>query len=128
MEDIMLDEAGNFVAAVDGDFQIVSGIRCLAQDVMHRLLGFPGDLWRHPDYGAGLQAYIKSDDNELNRLELQQTIRLGLAQDDRVDQESIDVQIYSWVREKLGLQVSFRPTADAFVREYGYDALEDEAL
>jgi hypothetical protein len=126
MEDILLDDNGNFVVAADGDAETVVDLECLLQDVKHRLLTFPGDLWQHRDYGIGVQAFLHQEDTELNRLYLEQVIRLGVAQDDQVDSESIKVSITSRTRDQVTVGVTFRPTATAFENDYG-EIPEDEA-
>jgi len=116
----MLDEKGNFVAAADGDAETVDGIDCLAQDVKHLLLTFPGDLWTNEDYGVGLQQFIQAEDTELNRLEIEQMIKMALAEDDRIDPESIKVSFISWERDKIKLAVSIWP-------KQGYEEADDPA-
>jgi len=119
MEDILLDDNGNFVLAADGDVETVVGLECLIQDVKHRLLTFPGDLWQHREYGVGIQAWNQAENTELNRLELAQAIRLGIARDERIDPESISVHITSWTRDAITVTITFRPTATAFDDDYG---------
>lgn len=109
MEDILLDDDGNFVVAVDGDMETVTGLECLIQDVKHRLATFPGDLWLHREYGAEIPIYIQSVDTELNRLELAQVIRLAIQQDEKIDPESISITINSWERDYIEIKVSFKP-------------------
>lgn len=124
MEDLMLDEEGNFVAAADGDAETVTEIDCLAQDVKHLLLTYPGDLWTDEEYGAGLQQFIQAEDTDLNRLEIEQVVKLAIAEDDRVDPESIKVLIMSWERDRIKLAVSIWP-------KLGYeedDNLEEAAI
>lgn len=125
LEDILLDENGNFVVAANGDMETVSGDNCLLQDVRHRLLTFPGDLWTDTEYGAGIQRYIQAEDTEMNRLELQQRIKTRIAMDTRIDQESIKVTISSWERDKISIVLTFFPAVYAFDDEG--DVPEDQA-
>jgi hypothetical protein len=127
MEDILLDDNGNFVVAGDGDVETVVDLECIIQDVKHRLLTFPGDLWQHRDYGIGVQAFLHQEDTELNRLHLEQVIRMGVAQDDRVDPESIKVSITSWTRDQITVGVAFRPATSAF-DDYGEIPEEQAAI
>ncbi len=117
MEDILLDDEGNFVAGAGGDFATVADRDCLLQDIKHLLLTFPGDLWAHKDYGVGVQFYLQAEDQEINRLELQQLIKKQLAKDERIAADSIKVQIQSWSRETIKVQVRFLPAAAAFAEE-----------
>jgi hypothetical protein len=119
MEDILLDDNGNFVAAAGGDCETVKDQYCVLQDVKHLLLTFPGDLWAHADYGAGIQIFAHQEDTELNRLELEQLIRLALANDDRIDTDSIKVEVLSWERDRITVTVSFRLTDTALESDYG---------
>jgi hypothetical protein len=114
MEDIQLDEKGNFIRAANGDTKTVQDLYCLIQDVKHLLLTFPGDLWQHQQYGAGIQRFVQAEDTELNRLDFEQTIKLAVATDDRVEPESIRVEITSWTRETISVRVAFLPKEDAF--------------
>ncbi|WP_051273252.1 GPW/gp25 family protein [Desulfotruncus alcoholivorax] len=114
MEDLMLDAQGNFVVAADGDAETVTDLDCLIQDAKHLLLTFPGDLWAHEDYGVGLQFFIQTENTELNRLELEQTIKNRLSQDERIKKESISVEISSWDLQRIKITVLFSPTDDAF--------------
>lgn len=117
MEDILLDDEGNFIISAAGDFATVTEADCLIQDVKHLLLTFPGDLWAHSEYGVGIQLYLQSEDTEINRLELQQLIKKQLAKDERIDADSIKVQIQSWSREMIKVQVSFLSAAATFTGE-----------
>lgn len=120
-----MDDDGNFVVASNGDTETVSGDRCLLQDVKHRLLTYPGDLWTDSEYGAGVQRYIQAEDTEMNRLELKQQIKIRIAMDPRIDQESIKVTISSWERDKISVVLTFLPAVDAFDEEG--DIPEDQA-
>jgi hypothetical protein len=125
MEDILLDKDGNFVVAANGDVQTVQGLKCVEQDAKHRLLTFPGDLWAHLTYGAGIQYFIHAEDNEINRLELEQVIRMALREDDRIDGESIKVEIQSWERDVIRVKVTFNLSRTAL--ENNGEIPEEEA-
>ncbi|NHM25469.1 GPW/gp25 family protein [Desulfofundulus sp. TPOSR] len=127
MEDILLDAQGNFVVAADGDVETVSGLECLLQDVKHLLLTFPGDLWAHPEYGVGLQVFIQAEDNELNRLELEQLIKDRLGMDDRIEAESVRVNIKNWDLRRITLELAFRPSP-VFFEEEEEEPQEGEAV
>ncbi len=122
MEDILLDDDGNFVAAANGDMDTVSDRACLIQDVKHRLITFPGDLWTDKEYGVGIQWFINAEDSELNRLELRQRIKTGIAKDIRVESGSIGTQILSWDKDKISVQISFLPSSSALEEDGGISA------
>lgn len=107
VEDIMLDNQGGFVTASDGDVQTVRGAQCIAQDVRHRLETFPGDLWVHLTYGAGLQYYLSAEDSDVNRQELEQTIRMELKKEVYVKPGSVRVSIQTWERDVIRVAVTF---------------------
>ncbi|TEB09133.1 DUF2634 domain-containing protein [Pelotomaculum propionicicum] len=114
LEDILLDDDGNFLPAADGDAATVKNADCLLQDVKHRLLTYPGDLWSHPEYGVGLQRYHQAEDTEINRLELKQLIKMRLSDDERINLSSLTVSINSWTRDAISIEVSFIPASTAF--------------
>lgn len=127
MEDVLLDANGNFVAAADGDMDTVRDVECLVQDLQHQALTFPGDLWHDPTYGLGLQQFIKSEDTELTRLEIAQTIKLGFEQDTRVEKNSVRVEFLEWELDKIRIRVRFRPNPDALEEPDGIP-LEEAAI
>jgi len=122
MEDILIDSDGNFVATANGDVTTITGLPCLVQDISHRLMTYPGDLWLHGAYGSKIVQYIQSENNELNRLELEQEIRLALMQDEKIDPETIQVEIRSWDRETIYIRAIVTPVDD-----YNDDLTEEEA-
>lgn len=113
VEDIMLDQDGNFVAAADGDMETVRDNECLVQDLQHEAMTFPGDVWYDLTYGLGLQRYIKREDTELNRLELAQDIKVGFEKDSRVQKESVRTTVQTWALDAIKVQASFRPDSAA---------------
>ena len=112
MEDILIDNEGNFVQAADGDAQTVSDYDCLVQDIKHRLLTYLGDLWLHEEYGCRIRDFIQAENNELNRLELEQMIRLTIKDEELINPESIRVSVNSWDREGITMKASFWPVDD----------------
>lgn len=118
----MLDDAGNIVLAADGDAATITGLDCLVQDIRHRLITFPGDLWLHLMYGSRIPLYIQAENTELNRLELEQEIRLALMQDEKIDPETIQIEITGWTRELITIKAAIEPAED-----YDEDQSEEEA-
>lgn len=111
MEDIKLED-GNFVIAANGDIATVTGLDCLIQDICHRLMTFPGDLWLHLKYGSKIGLYVQAENTDLNRLELEQEIRLVLMQEEKIDPESIKVNITGWTRETIMIKALVTPVQD----------------
>lgn len=112
MEDILIDNEGNFVQAADGDTQTVLDYRCLIQDIKHRLLTYVGDLWLHQEYGCRIRDFIQADNSEINRLELEQMIRLTIRDEELIDPESVRVSVKSWNREGITISAGFWPVED----------------
>ncbi|MFZ0271004.1 MAG: hypothetical protein WAL34_04055 [Acidobacteriaceae bacterium] len=48
-----------------GDIQTVDSVQESQQRILRRLLTNPGDYWWHPEYGAGLPAWIGQDIDEV---------------------------------------------------------------
>lgn len=66
---------GDFSVDITGDLQTVSGIDCLKQDIMHRLVTEVGTLLYHPDYGSDFPTAIgkKNDGTWQNKAVIQLT-------------------------------------------------------
>jgi len=58
MPDLSASWGADLSVGPTGDLATVDGIDLATQRVIRRLLTNPGDLWFHPEYGAGLPALI----------------------------------------------------------------------
>ena len=106
--DIMINEYGNFVAASDGDAEIVSGFDCLFQEVKNEAITQPGDLFYYDEYGWGLLDFMHAQGDEITQLEFTQRIKNKLSSKEFVDPDSIEVSIRAWVTEKITAKVIFQ--------------------
>lgn len=44
----------------DDDYQLIAGLGNLRQAIYHRLITNPGELFAHPEYGAGLEEFVSA--------------------------------------------------------------------
>jgi len=70
---------GDLTVAVDGDYQLVSELDCLRQDLAHRKMTPLGTVPYHPSYGSNLTTIVGSKKDEnwriKARLEVERTIK-----------------------------------------------------
>jgi phage baseplate assembly protein W len=111
--DILFD--GDFQATPDGDWQTVEGIAAMRQAVYHRLITRPGEYRFRPEYGVGVQDFLKEEMTPSAIADLKTRIRTNILQDRRVSDTVVTVdeltagpglQIGVWVTvaaEKLSL-------------------------
>lgn len=70
--------------AANDDYQLVSGLANLKQAILHRLITNPGELFAHPDYGAGLEEYISAPINRDTKNEIVRRIHDQLRKEPRI--------------------------------------------
>lgn len=70
--------------ANNDDYQIIAGLGNLRQAIYHRLITNPGELFAHPDYGAGLEEYVSAPINLETRAEITRRIKDQLMKEPRV--------------------------------------------
>lgn len=90
---LSFNHGGELVTDIYGDLQTVSGIKCLYQDLVHRLITDVGTLPYHPDYGSRFMQIVgnKKDSTWKQKavIEVARTFR----SDPRVvDVKNIDVE------------------------------------
>ncbi len=112
MEDIYLDDSGNFAAAANGDVLTVSGKEYTRQAVKHELITYPGDLWTHNEYGVGLQKFIHAENTEINRSDLILLIQEKINQNPTVEAGSAKAEIISWEEHTIVIKTSFIPALE----------------
>ena len=84
--DILMTD--DLVVGPNGDLMLVRGSTTVVQDVLHRVLTSPGELFRHPDFGAGLKEYLQ-DENAVDQSV--QATQAQIEDDPRVDVDSVRV-------------------------------------
>ncbi|WP_113673501.1 DUF2634 domain-containing protein [Vallitalea guaymasensis] len=105
--DILLDDSGNFVTAANGDFELVSGVDELKQELKHEFETNKGDLFYDKEYGFSLTDFINSPLDNLMELELKERIRTGLINKEYVNKNTIEIDIIEKQLNKSVLQVKF---------------------
>jgi phenylpyruvate tautomerase PptA (4-oxalocrotonate tautomerase family) len=107
LEDIYLDDEGNFVATADGDVKTITGVDVIFQDVKHELITELRSLWLHPDYGSRVQRFRQAENTAINRQELIQEVKLVIQRHPNVDAASIEVIVEDWTSHAINLIGSF---------------------
>ncbi len=107
LEDILLDDDGNFVEASDGDCVTVTGADVVVQDIKHELLTYPGTLWLHPEYGSIVQLYRQTENTILHQKELIQEIRMVIERHSNVAASSIQISVASWDMQEIAIHTEF---------------------
>ncbi len=106
--DLLLDDDGDLHISATGDLAITpDGRTTLLQDVRHLLDTLPGDLFGHPDYGAGVPRLFGEEDRPDFEQWVARTIEDALTYDlsvgPRIKPDSIQV-----TEERSGREASFR--------------------
>ena len=114
--DIRLDDDWQLTQAADGGTPLCSGLECLYQNIALEAITQPGDLFYDPSFGWGLYDFIQSEDNELNRLEIMQRVRLGLQKREIILPESIKISM-DFDDDVLRIHCSFRFDGESASRE-----------
>jgi phage baseplate assembly protein W len=70
--------------APNDDYQVIAGLGNLKQAIYHRLITNPGELFAHPEYGAGLEEYISVPIDRSMKSEIMQRIKNQLLQEPRI--------------------------------------------
>jgi len=118
--DLLLDETGDLVVSTTGDLALTpDGRATLLQDVKHLLDTLPGDLFGHPNYGAGLPRLFgeedRADHGDLVRRAIADALTYDPAVAPRIEPDSIEVKLVakSHPREPA-FSVSFTPLGEGF--------------
>ena len=118
--DLLLDETGDLVISTTGDLALTpDGRATLLQDVKHLLDTLPGDLFGHPNYGAGLPRLFgeedRADHGDLVRRAIADALTYDPAVAPRIEPDSIEVKLVakSHPREPA-FSVSFTPLGEGF--------------
>lgn len=102
----------DFDMGVAGEGRLLAGRECLAQDLIHGLTTPKGSLRWHPSYGIDIYKFIKSGDSVINRLQIEQEIRLTIQADPRVVFGSVKVIISKWDLERISFKVECIPISE----------------
>jgi hypothetical protein len=101
-KDIFFD--GDFRMTPARDFLLIEGVEAMRQAIYRRLLTKPGEYAARPDYGVGVQLWVKRRRSASSKAELVARIKDQLSLDRRID------EVISVVLEDLpnGLQVAIK--------------------
>ncbi|TCL43229.1 DUF2634 domain-containing protein [Harryflintia acetispora] len=91
--DVKLSETWQLTQAANGDAPLCSDLDCFVQDIRLEAITQPGELFYDPDWGWGLLEFLKSEDDELTRLEITERVREKLGRREEITPGSIDIQI-----------------------------------
>lgn len=94
----------NFELTSAGDYMLLYGIEALRAAVYRRLLTRPGEYKFVPEYGVGVQTWIKKRMTPDNIESLKQKIKANLLQDQRID--AVNVVEISKNSDTLVLRIS----------------------
>ncbi len=106
--DLLLDDDGDLQVGATGDLAITpDGRTALLQDVRHLLDTLPGDLFGHPDYGAGVPRLFGEEDRPDFEQLVARAIADALTYDPsvapRIELDSVQV-----TADRNGREASFR--------------------
>lgn len=74
LEDIALDDNGNFITDADGDAVIITDVAVIIQDLADELMTYLGMLFSHLDFGGRVQMFIKAERTPANTIAIGQEI------------------------------------------------------
>ena len=118
--DLLLDETGDLVVSTTGDLALTSkGRATLLQDVQHLLDTLPGDLFGHPEYGAGLPRLFgeedRADHGDLVRRAIADALTYDPSVAPRIEPDSIEVTLVSGSAPRQpAFSVSFTPLGEGW--------------
>lgn len=117
--DLLLDSSGDLTVGTTGDLVLTpTGRVCLLQDVRNLLDTLPGDLFGHPEFGAGLSRLAGEEDRpDFQRLFVR-AITDALTYDDsvgpRIEMDSIKVEAVGKGLREAEFRVTFVPLEDGW--------------
>ena len=130
-EDVLGKDIGflnDFKLGLSGEGELVSGRTCYAQDIIHALTTPKGSLLWHPTYGVDILRFLKMPNTMMNRLSLEQEIRLTIEDDPRTQIGQVKINILEWTLNILKIKVVSTPITEensiSFV--FGYGAFDIE--
>lgn len=113
----------DFDMGTSGEGRLASGRDCYAQDILHALITPIASLPWHPTYGVDILRFLKMPNNIMNRLALEQEIRLTVEADPRTQLGAVRVNILEWDMNIIRIKVTSTPITEEhplnFVLGYG---------
>ena len=107
--DIRVDDGCDVLEIAIGyeDLELVSGDECLLQDIRNKLYTDIGALFYDLSYGAKVLRYIHAPKDEMTFLKLKQIIIIALKQDNRINENSVKIEINTQ-DDKLVIKIDFK--------------------
>lgn len=105
--DIKLDSNWQLTAAANGDAPLASGLDCVFQDIQLEALTQEGELFYDESWGWSLLDFIQSQDDGLTRLEIEQRVRMKLANRTEIDVETIET-VTAFKDDRIVIGVAFK--------------------
>ena len=109
LEDIVLDENGNFVLASDGDALTITDADVVVQDVADELMTYFTMIAAlgHDDFGGRLQEFIKSENTLINTNAMLREITAVVKRHPNVVDDSIQVAMAKSRPGEFGFETKF---------------------
>jgi phage baseplate assembly protein W len=90
--DFALDENGDLELSPSGRIATVAGDDNVKEAIIRRLATAGGEMYRHPEYGAGLVELWGEDNNDVTWAKARRVVRKALSEEPRV-KEVVDVYV-----------------------------------
>jgi phage baseplate assembly protein W len=130
--DLLLDADGDLSVSVTGDLALTPrGSVCLLQDIADLLETLPGDLFGHPDYGAGIGRLFGENYKAGFVRHVERAVRDALVNDPsvapRLLPETVQVDMERYSERELSVAINVSAISDGqivplnFVWQYGLD-------
>lgn len=87
-----------------GDWQTLEGLALIRQAVFHRLITSPGEFAARPEYGVGIEGYVKEELTDALIAELATKVKTQILQDRRISR--CDVSVQELATPGTGLEVN----------------------
>jgi len=130
--DLLLDEDGDLAISVTGDLALTPrGSVCLLQDIAGLLETLPGDLFGHPEYGAGIGRLFGESYKAGFVRHVERAVRDALVNDPsvapRLLPETVQIEMERYSDTELSVSIRASAISDGqivplnFVWQYGLD-------
>ncbi len=130
--DLLLDDEGDLAISVTGDLALTPrGSACLLQDITDLLETLPGDLFGHPEYGAGIGRLFGESYKAGFVRHVERAVRDALINDPsvapRLLPETVQVEMERYSDTELSVSIAASAISDGqivplnFVWQYGLD-------
>lgn len=124
--DFLLDDDGDLQIAPNGDLLLTGdGRTCLMQDCKHMLDTSPGDLFAHPEFGAGMRRLVGEETDPNFEALCKRAITDGLTYDSgvgpRIQENTIEiVASVSSLSRSASFTISFIPMDEEYTNRMNW--------